>query len=232
MRLRASSASSPQKRPTLSRPARLRLQRRLLGFRYGMMLEDQPTAEDITIQRTASTCTSTAEHAVPRGLRDRLSRHAHGCRLHGQQSQRGFGLRLRQQLPHLRLRRIARRLSPLTATRSSSAASPRRLAVLIRGVMPAFAACCRHDRTFPASAASALPAARGPVSGCRASAPHLRGALSAAWSAAASPPVSRSAWCSSRMVARSATRRSRSRRLVRPRSSDRPAATPMAGSTS
>ena len=79
------------------------------GFRYGMMLEDAPTAEDriLDVERHQG-LRRRPEHRPPQGLADRLRRHPDGRRLHGQQPERGRGLRLRLQLPDRR-RRAARR---------------------------------------------------------------------------------------------------------------------------
>ena len=95
------------------------------GYRYGMMLEDQPTSEDVTVEsQRRPRLRRPGQHPVPDGLGDRLRRHAHGCRLHGQQPERGLGLRLRQQLPDRRVGRQPGRLQPLTHSRRRGAADP------------------------------------------------------------------------------------------------------------
>ncbi len=78
------------------------------GYRYGMMLEDQPTADD-NVLSTNGVRVYIDANSVPliSGQPDRLRGHAHGRRLHGQQPERGLGLRLRLQLPD-RGRRRAR----------------------------------------------------------------------------------------------------------------------------
>ena len=85
------------------------------GYRYGMMLEDQPTAEDNVLQANGVRVYIDS-NSVPliKGSRDRLRRHAHGRGLHGQQPERGLRLRLRLQLPHGRGRRHAALLLALT----------------------------------------------------------------------------------------------------------------------
>ena len=84
------------------------------GFRYGMMLEDQPTPEDVTVEsRGIKVYVDQQSTAAPERLGDRLPRHPDGCRVHGQQPQRGLRLRLRQQLPHRGVRRQPGRLQPL-----------------------------------------------------------------------------------------------------------------------
>ncbi len=70
------------------------------GFRYGMMLEDQPTPEDITVEsRGIKVYVDAAEHLAAERVGDRLPGHPDGRRVHGQQPQRGLWLRMRQQLP-------------------------------------------------------------------------------------------------------------------------------------
>ena len=74
------------------------------GFRYGMMLEDQPGAEDITVvSKGINVYVDQQSTQLPERIRDRLSRYADGRRLHGQQPQRRVRLRVRQQLPDRRL---------------------------------------------------------------------------------------------------------------------------------
>ena len=90
------------------------------GFRYGMMLEDQPTSEDVTVESNGvRVYVDQASTAVPDRLGDRLRRHAHGRGLHGQQPERGLRLRLRQQLPDGRVGGQPGRLQPLTHRRPS-----------------------------------------------------------------------------------------------------------------
>ena len=84
------------------------------GFRYGMMLEDAPTPEDnILVGERHQGLRRRLQRRPPAGLADRLRRHAHGRRLHGQQPERGRGLWLRLELPHRRRRWRAQGLQPL-----------------------------------------------------------------------------------------------------------------------
>ena len=88
------------------------------GYRYGMMLEDQPTAGGRPHPgQGINVYVDPQSTKLLHGLGDRLRGHAHGRRLHGEQPQRRLGMRLRQQLPHRGVRRLARRLPPLTADR-------------------------------------------------------------------------------------------------------------------
>ena len=76
------------------------------GFRYGMMLEDAPTPEDRILDASGIKVYVDGKSVdLLKGARDRLRRHADGRRLHGQQPERGRGLRLRLQLPDRRRRR-------------------------------------------------------------------------------------------------------------------------------
>ena len=98
------------------------------GFRYGMMLEDAPTPEDnvLSVERHQG-LRRRPEHRPPAGLADRLRRHAHGRRLHGQQPERRRGLWLRLELPHRRRRgRAARaaRTDPRSAAPPEAAGRP------------------------------------------------------------------------------------------------------------
>ena len=96
------------------------------GFRYGMMLEDQPTPEDVTVEsRGIKVYVDQQSTQLPERLRDRLPRHPHGRRVHGQQPQRGLRLRLRQQLPHRRIGRQPGRLQPLIPLPSGSSTAAR-----------------------------------------------------------------------------------------------------------
>ncbi len=89
------------------------------GFRYGMMLEDAPTPEDQVLDASGIKVYVDGQSvSLLQGLADRLRRHAHGRRLHGQQPERGRGLRLRLQLPHRRRRRGAEGLLALTDRRA------------------------------------------------------------------------------------------------------------------
>ena len=86
------------------------------GYRYGMMLEDQPTADDNVLHANGvRVYIDTNSIPLIQGSRDRLRRHADGRGLHGQQPERRLGLRLRLQLPHRRGRRHAALLLPLTS---------------------------------------------------------------------------------------------------------------------
>ncbi len=85
------------------------------GFRYGMMLEDAPTPEDRILDSNGiKVYVDDGSVKLLTGRGDRLRRHAHGCRLHGQQPERGRGLRLRLQLPDSGRCRDRPVLRPLT----------------------------------------------------------------------------------------------------------------------
>ena len=90
------------------------------GFRYGMMIEDAPTAEDSVLQANGVRSTSTAKAWRSSRARDRLHRHADGRRLHRQQPERGQRLRLRLELPDRGGRGQPAVLLPLGRSRSSS----------------------------------------------------------------------------------------------------------------
>ena len=79
------------------------------------MLEDQPTPEDNVLHANGvRVYIDTNSIPLIQGSRDRLRRHPDGRGLHGQQPERGLGLRLRLQLPDRRGRRHAALLLPLT----------------------------------------------------------------------------------------------------------------------
>jgi hypothetical protein len=87
------------------------------GFRYGMMLEDQPTAEDNTLEvNGVKVYVDGPEHPAAPGIRDRLRRHADGRRLHGQQPERSRGVWVRLELPNGRRRRFGPLLRALSQT--------------------------------------------------------------------------------------------------------------------
>ncbi len=85
------------------------------GFRYGMMLEDAPTPEDHVLDVSGIKVYVDGQSIVAApGLADRLRRHADGRRVHGQQPERGRGLRLRLELPDRRRWRRTQGLRALT----------------------------------------------------------------------------------------------------------------------
>ena len=95
------------------------------GFRYGMMLEDAPTAEDKILEANGIKVYVDGKLGRPaRGLPDRLRRHADGRRLHRQQPERGRGLRLRLQLPDRRRRRQRSRPAPTDRRLTAAARRP------------------------------------------------------------------------------------------------------------
>ena len=105
------------------------------GYRYGMMLEDQPAEEDVKVEsKGINVYVDPQSTQLAEGFRDRLRGHAHGCRLHGQQPQRRLRLRLRQQLPHRGVGRrtgCLRSLIERSAHSSTSEAGPSGPASLI-----------------------------------------------------------------------------------------------------
>ena len=90
------------------------------GFRYGMMIEDAPTAEDQVLESPGiKVYVDTKSIDLLRGLADRLRRHPDGRRLHGEQPERGRRLRLRLVLPDGRVGRQPGCLPPLIECRES-----------------------------------------------------------------------------------------------------------------
>ncbi len=85
------------------------------GFRYGMMLEDAPTSDDKIMQANGVRVYVDGNSVdLLSGAPDRLRRHAHGRRLHGQQPECRRRVRLRLVVPHRRRRGEPALLRPLT----------------------------------------------------------------------------------------------------------------------
>ena len=85
------------------------------GYRYGMMLEDQPTTEDNVLSANGVRV-YIDNNSMPliQGSEIDYVDTLMGAGLHGQQPERRLGLRLRLQLPHRRGRRHGAELLPLT----------------------------------------------------------------------------------------------------------------------
>ena len=87
------------------------------GFRYGMMLEDAPTAEDKILEANGVKVYVDGNSVdLLKGAADRLRRHADGRGLHREQPERRRGLRLRLELPDRRRHRLAEGLLALGRT--------------------------------------------------------------------------------------------------------------------
>ena len=97
------------------------------GYRYGMMLEDAPTTEDNVLDANGVRV-YIDNNSIPliQGSEIDYVDTLMGAGLHGQQPERGLGLRLRLQLPDRRRRRHRAELLPLTHRGAAGAAASSR----------------------------------------------------------------------------------------------------------
>ena len=200
------------------------------GFRYGMMIEDSPTAgrQPPRGQRRPG-LRRRQEHRPPQGHRDRLRRHAHGRRLHGQQSERRRGLWLRLELPDGRRRGYRTVLLALTHPPASDAAStleypqppvpptggffcPERMARGFRATAARLPGrwICRSSRSTrssaPASPCRSTSSSRATAASWKSVSPTTRRSVSSSSARAARSDRSRRRWPGSARPPRSANR--------------------------